>query len=329
MNEILSQNIDKLTSDYPEIVEFFKGYNIHVHPAELSLNKLLDSYSEEFYEDLGIDKTHLLVNFETFVDQLRLDGKDQGLNVKSLTIIGGKNKLGEPENIELTLKPGSVTSIVGPTGSGKSRLLGDIEWMAQGDTPTGRSILINDAAPQPEWRFSLEFKLVAQLSQNMNFVMDTTVSEFIALHAESRMIRNAETVIDEIIKQANLLAGEPFTGDTPLTALSGGQSRALMIADTAFLSSSPVVLIDEIENAGIDRKKALSLLVKKEKIVLMATHDPILALMASRRLVIKNGGIHKIIDTTDAEKSNLIALEELDNQMLNLRNRLRNGEIID
>ncbi len=30
-----------------------------------------------------------------------------------------------------------------------------------------------------------------------------------------------------------------------------------MIADTAILSSSPIVLIDEIENAGINREKAL------------------------------------------------------------------------
>ncbi len=64
---------------------------------------------------------------------------------------------------------------------------------------------------------------------------------------------------------ANKLAGESFELDTPITSLSGGQSRALMIADTAILSESPIVLIDEIENAGIDRKKALKLLVKEEK----------------------------------------------------------------
>ena len=102
-----------------------------------------------------------------------------------------------------------------------------------------------------------------------------------------------------------------------------------MIADTAFLSTSPVVLIDEIENAGIDRKKALSLLVKKEKIVLMATHDPILALMAEQRLIIKNGGIHKIITTTVKEKENLARLEELDNKLMSLRTRLRSGELIE
>ena len=163
----------------------------------------------------------------------------------------------------------------------------------------------------------------------MNFVMDTNAADFVAMHAESRGVKNLDRIVAEIIKQSNLLAGEPFTGDTPLTSLSGGQSRALMIADTAFLSLSPVVLIDEIENAGIDRKKALSLLVRKEKIVLMATHDPILALMAEKRMVIKNGGIHKVIVTSEKEKANLEQLEALDNKILALRNRLRSGEILE
>ena len=37
-----------------------------------------------------------------------------------------------------------------------------------------------------------------------------------------------------------------------------------MISDVAFLSASPIVLIDEIENAGVDRQKALSLLIRKK-----------------------------------------------------------------
>jgi len=243
--------------------------------------------------------------------------------------MGGHDKEGNPENKHLTLQAGSITSIVVPTGSGKSRLLADIEWLAQGDTPTGRTILINDNIPDSELRFSIERKLVAQLSQNMNFVMDATVHEFITMHAESRMVQDATPMVEEIIFQANLLAGESFSSETPLTELSGGQSRALMIADTAFLSTSPVVLIDEIENAGIDRKKALQLLVKKEKVILIATHDPILALMAEQRLVIKNGGIHTLIITSENEKNNLSALEAIDNKMLTLRNKLRSGEIIE
>ena len=176
-----------------------------------------------------------------------------------------------------------------------------------------------------KWRFSSNNKLVAQLSQNMNFVMDLTVYEFLKLHAESRMVENQEEVIKEIIDAANNLSGEQFDLNTPVTSLSGGQSRALMIADTAILSSSPIVLIDEIENAGIDRKKALNLLVSSDKIVLIATHDPILALMADKRIVIKNGGIDKIIETSKEEKKVLEELEKMDNIIQNMRNDLRKG----
>jgi ABC-type lipoprotein export system ATPase subunit len=88
------------------------------------------------------------------------------------------------------------------------------------------------------------------------------------------------------------------------------------------------VLIDEIENAGIDRKKALQLLVGEEKIVLMATHDPILALMADQRIIIRNGGIHAVIQTNEGEKSMLRELEEADRKLQQLRNKLRAGEVL-
>jgi ABC-type lipoprotein export system ATPase subunit len=89
-----------------------------------------------------------------------------------------------------------------------------------------------------------------------------------------------------IIGLANNLAGEQFTRETLLPALSGGRSRSLMIADTSSLSNSPIVLIDEIENAGIDRKRAVHTLANKCKIVLMATHDPTLTLMGNGRLLL-------------------------------------------
>lgn len=246
-----------------------------------------------------------------------------------IKILGGYNKLGEKENIDIDLASGEIVSIVGPTGSGKSRLLGDIECLAQGDTPTKRKILINGNIPDRSNIFSFENKLVAQLSQNMNFVMDVTVEDFILMHAESRKINNVSGVAEKIIKCANELAGEQFSLDVTVTQLSGGQSRALMIADTALLSSSPIVLIDEIENAGVDRRKALDILINNDKIVLMSTHDPLLALMADKRVVIKNGGISKLIYTSEAEKMSLIKLNEVDKKMMEIRNKLRSGETID
>ncbi|MFW6227913.1 MAG: ATP-binding cassette domain-containing protein [Alkalispirochaeta sp.] len=256
--------------------------------------------------------------------------EDRSTTVDSLTILPGTDKSGFRKGFtELTFRTGDVVCVVGPTGSGKSRLLADIEWLARFDTPTRRGILINDSEPDLAGRYAGTGRLVAQLSQNMNFVMDATVGEFLELHAESRGADLSANRRERIIAEANRLTGEPVTTDRQLTELSGGQSRALMIADTALLSTSPIVLIDEIENAGIDRHAAITLLRGADKIVLVATHDPSLALSAERRLVIANGGIVEVRERTVAEEQVAERLRTFDALQEELRRAIRGGETLD
>ena len=326
---IKKKTLKELLEEYPFALSFFEQNRLEVlENQNLTFKDYLLSLDEQLVEEEAIDVDALPKELEIYIDQMiEFLGIEKQNGVSSLSILAGHNKLGEPESFgRIDIEPSQIISIVGPTGSGKSRLLADIEWAAQGDTPTGRSILINGEQPDLKWRYSTNKKLVAQLSQNMNFVMDLTAGEFVRMHAESRMVENVEEVTKKILEEANRLAGEAFLVDTPVTSLSGGQSRALMIADTAVLSASPIVLIDEIENAGIDRKKALDLLVSQDKIVLMATHDPLLALMADRRIVIKNGGIHAVINTSGEEKKLLTELEKIDDIMQEARRSLRAGE---
>jgi ABC-type lipoprotein export system ATPase subunit len=327
-HDLLIMPLARLLAEYPYLEDFFSSFGLQLQAGDQTLQQYFDALDQDKLLDLGLSREQLGKSLHDFLAGM-LSLEDSTEKVESLTIIGGYDKSGTPEALEITLRPGQIICIVGPTGSGKSRLLADIEWVAQGDTPTRRKILINGTVPDGKWRFSTEHKLVAQLSQNMNFVMDLTAEEFVRMHAESRLVTDPEEKVAQILKQANQLAGEQFRPDTPVTSLSGGQSRALMIADMAILSRSPIVLIDEIENAGIDRKKALELLVREEKIILMATHDPILALMGDQRLVIRNGGIAKIIHSSNKERKNLAKLEELDNTLLALRNRIRSGETLE
>lgn len=333
MNNILNTiTLKELQQKYPFIINYFENNRLNIEGFEDStFEEYLDHFSLEEIEEWGIDKNSIREGLLEYISQMiEFLGLEDEEGINSLTIIAGRDKSGQKEKFEkFTINKSEIISIVGPTGSGKSRLLADIEWAAQGDTPTKRKIFINGEVPDMKWRFSSNNKLVAQLSQNMNFVMDLTVHEFLQLHAQSRMIENEEEVIKKIIDAANKLSGEKFDLNSQITSLSGGQSRALMIADTAILSSSPIILIDEIENAGIDRKKALNLLVSSDKIVLIATHDPILALMADKRIVIKNGGIDKIIETTEEEKEVLKELEHMDNIFQDMRNNLRKGLTID
>jgi len=328
-NIIATQPLSAIIAEYPVVRDFFLNLNLPPLDESKQLAEALYDASDDWLYEFGLTREQIPPELALFL--VAMTAEDAERAISSLTIVGGVNKLGEAEEAKLRIVPGTVISIVGPTGSGKSRLLADIECLAQGDTPTQRRILIDDKAVTEDERFNLEGKVVAQLSQNMNFVMDLTVAEFLEMHARSRAVRTdgdgAGT--DDLIKTcfdcANSLAGEKFTLDTKVTQLSGGQSRALMIADCAHISQSAIVLIDEIENAGVDRREAIALLAQSEKIVLISTHDPLLALGADMRIVIKNGGISKILETTPQEKQSLIELEKIDHLLYNTRKELRAG----
>lgn len=248
--------------------------------------------------------------------------------IEKITVRGGYDKQGNKEPVEeVIIRKGEIFGVVGPTGSGKSSLIGDIEQLAQEDTFSRRKILVNDEEPSYEDRTNPRKKMVAQLSQNMNFLADMSVGDFLNLHAKCRGA--SDKCVDSVIKLANTLTGEPIKKDFDLTILSGGQSRALMVADVAIISDSPIVLIDEIENAGIRKHDALKVLSGHGKIVMVVTHDPVLALMTDKRIVMKAGGMQNVVGTTPAEKAISKKLNKIDELLLSLRDKVRNGEIIE
>lgn len=249
-------------------------------------------------------------------------------DLESLSILPGRDRDGRPEAFEpVVLRRGDRLGLVGPTGSGKSRLLADIEWAADGDTPSGRRILWDGAALTPFERMDGPIGRVAQISQTMGFLMDMPVLEFLSLHARAHDLDDT-VLVDETWDAAQRLAGEPFPRGARLPSLSGGQSRALMIADIAILGNAPVVLVDEIENAGVDRNAALDLLCGKGRIVILATHDPLLALLAPRRLALSGGGVRVVRERTPAEDAVLEELERIDRRHREIRTRLRAGESV-
>lgn len=328
---VQTHTIGEIKKSYPQVIDYLDNTGLWNLPDNLTFAKAFEDIDEEDLWQVGIKGDNIADELTKFIAAMQdIDVHDEN-KIENITILGGVNKQGEAENIKLLINTGEIISIVGPTGSGKSRLLADIECLAQADTPTKRTIFINGKELDDETRFNFDGKLVAQLSQNMNFIMDVSVEDFLIMHAKVRMGRNCDfaEVVNRCFAMANELAGEKFTLDTKVTQLSGGQSRALMIADVACISSSPIVLIDEIENAGIDRQQAVKVLAKSEKIVIMSTHDPLLALSADKRIVIKNGGIAKIIETTQQERDCIDQIRKLDNILLDIRRRLRMGELIE
>lgn len=243
--------------------------------------------------------------------------------MKTVTILPGHGKDGRPETFDtISLERGDLCTIVGNTGSGKSRLIKDVEQLACGDSITGRRILLDDAPVPTVERQKVSAHLVAHLGQNMRFVLDTSVEEFLQLHARCR---NRAVNPAEVLALANEITSEPAALRQGLNQLSGGQSRALMIADIALICDSPIVLIDEIENAGIDKERALSLLQKKDKLVLVVTHDPHTALMARRRIVLSGGAVAAVVERTAGEAALYESLGKAYRQQQHYQSQLRKG----
>lgn len=246
--------------------------------------------------------------------------------IKNITIIAGNDKSKNKENFDkINLYVGNMYAIIGNTGSGKSRLIKDIEQLVNKDSVTKRKILINDKLIKDEDRYDFSSNMIAHLSQNMRFVLDSSVEEFINLHNKCR---NKNIPFNEVINLANTIASEPIHKNQNLNLLSGGQTRALMIADIALICDSPIVLIDEIENAGINKITALKTLYNTNKLILLVTHDTQIALMAKSRIIMQNGSIKKVVNKTIDEEKLLKKLEKQYKKNLIIQEKLRNGDLL-
>lgn len=249
--------------------------------------------------------------------------------IETITILTGRGKSGAREAVDrLDLRMGDVVSIVGPTGSGKTTLINDIELFADGTTPTGRRILINGAAPPQDYRENPAHNPIALITQHTTFLSDLPVQEFLETHARIRSSaeRDVSTLLEETLAFANQLTGEPIQTAMRMTELSGGQTRALLIADATVICDTPIVLLDEVENAGIHRTRALELLRQRRKIFIFVTHDPRIALLSDYRIVMQAGMIVDVLHTDDAERVYAREVSKLDDALCILRDKIRNGE---
>lgn len=249
------------------------------------------------------------------------------MEIRHLKIIGGIGKSGQTDGVaEVEMKMGDVVSIVGPTGSGKTTLIDDIALFAFESTPSRRRVFINGERVSDEDCGDPSRNPVAFITQHTNFLSDLPVAEFLEIHASVRRSADALSAVEETLNFANQLTGEPIDPRNRMTELSGGQTRALLIADAVVIGNSPIILLDEIENAGIDRSRALELLKKYRKIFIFVTHDPRIALLSDFRVVMKNGSMTKLVRSDAAERAAAEEIRRLDEAMLYLRRLIRDGE---
>jgi ABC-type lipoprotein export system ATPase subunit len=245
--------------------------------------------------------------------------------IEEITILPGKDKNGTRENFDkITLAAGETISIVGPTGSGKTAFITDIELLAQGDTSTLRHILINGENPADEVRYDPAQKPIAMITQNTKCFADLSVEEFLSLHSRARKIKNKK-IVAETIDLANKFTGEKIKAQYKVTILSGGQTRSLLIADALLIGAAPIILLDEIENAGIFKQEVVDIIQNTSKVIIFVTHDPVIALLTKKRLIMENGAVKKILSQNESESGAAKNLLALDKQMGVIRENLRAG----
>ncbi len=249
--------------------------------------------------------------------------------ISRITIRGGHGKAGHPEPVQqLEFHMGDIISIVGPTGSGKTTLINDIALFADGQTPSRRTILLDGELPPAEFRENPARNPVAIITQHTNFLSDLPVAEFLSIHAGIRHSDPSKTadLSAQTVAFANELTGEPIAETSRMTELSGGQTRAMLIADAVIIGNAPIILLDEIENAGIHRSRALQLLRQYRKIFLFVTHDPYIALLSDTRVVMSGGMMMKVMRLSDQERQLSAKVHRLDDALAGLRNKIRLGE---
>ena len=115
-------SISELVQKYPFAENFFTENNL---PVETFSNNTF----HEFIDDFALDVEKIEESLVDYIEQMKLFlGMEDENSIDVLTIVAGQDKSGNKEGFErLDIHKSEIISIVGPTGSGKSRLLADIE----------------------------------------------------------------------------------------------------------------------------------------------------------------------------------------------------------
>lgn len=198
------------------------------------------------------------------------------------------------QGADLTLEPGEVVALLGPSGSGKSSLLHIAGLLEKPDS--GQVVI--DGAPvsldDENQRTRLRRQHIGFVYQFHNLLPEFTAAENVAMPA-----RLAGMARSDALDRASLLLGSLNLQDrlTHLPAqLSGGEQQRVALA-RALMNRPKVVLADE-PTGSLDSKAGgqvaelmLELARAQKAAVLLATHDLNLAEQADRIVRMADGKI--------------------------------------
>ena len=101
--------------------------------------------------------------------------------MQSVTILPGRDKTGKPEPFQgITLERGELCTIVGNTGSGKSRFIKDVEQLAHGDSVTRRRVLL-DGVEIPAEEVPYLQKMLIQIADDLIGLIGFDLNKFVGI----------------------------------------------------------------------------------------------------------------------------------------------------
>tara|TARA_B000000565_G_scaffold173503_1_gene131377 strand:- start:84 stop:785 length:702 start_codon:yes stop_codon:yes gene_type:complete len=204
----------------------------------------------------------------------------------------GSRRLEVLKGINMEVKEGELVSLMGPSGCGKSTLLNIIGGLLEADSGEISLGSFNYGTKPPNrvvdvrrsgvgWIFQ-DFHLVDRLDALDNVAFSLELSGMSSSEAEGRAM--------DALTRVGLADRMNFIPDQ----LSGGQQQRVAVA-RAISGSRPLILADE-PTGNLDVKSGeeviklfKDLCAKDGLSVLMVTHDPMLASMADRMLLLKDG----------------------------------------
>ncbi len=194
--------------------------------------------------------------------------------------------------LNLELSPGSSTAIMGASGEGKSTLLqilGTLEPHCSGELWIQGQRVTPSHSPRLRNRsigFVFQsYHLMEEYTVLDNVLMPAQIAGF-ATHAGSVPYKRAFELLERVHMQhrAKFLAKHLSGGEKQRVALA----RALCNDPMLILADEPSGNLDA-ENAQFVHQLLLDLVLKEGKTLLVVTHDPQLAHLCQRTLILKTG----------------------------------------
>lgn len=235
------------------------------------------------------------------------------IKINNLSFKYKKNSINIFENINLSLKEGTINVLLGLNGCGKTTLLKNIASLL---TPTEGNIEV-DSINIEELSIREKSRKIAFVSQSISSNEDYKVEDYLT-YGLVNSLKFYESPTKNHYEQVHNVASKLNINhllNKSVGEISGGERQIVEIA-SAILQNTPYILLDEPTSALDMKNQSLVLDVlkdlcrKKDKTILLTTHNPNHALSLSANTYLMHKG--KIYLEGDANnvvtKDNLFAI---------------------